>query len=780
MLEFPRIKELLAGSTSFSASRELALGLQPGHNLEEITRLLGQSAEARALLTHEPGFGLGTVNDIRETVRSAGLGMPLDPRTLLEVKQTLQSLRELRQSLSLISADFPLLWQMVRDITTFSGIEQDINRCIDPSGEVLDTASTALAGIRQQLKATREQLMARLEAMVNSPRWRRFLQDTFITEREGRHVIPVKIDSRHEIKGIIHDISNTAATVFIEPTATVGMGNALRELEIAERNEIERILRELSAGIAAVEREIGADIVLAAGFDLALAKGRLALRMKGEEPQVVAHETKGQGKRTVARFVKARHPLLFEKAVPFSAEIGGDFLVLLITGPNTGGKTVTLKTIGLLSAMALSGMPIPASGETVIPLFDNIFADIGDEQSIAQTLSTFSWHMNNTVRIVNTATERSLVLLDELGTSTDPAEGSALARAVLHYFLSRNVFTVATTHYSDLKAYAYATPGMQNSSLEFDPVTLRPTYQLTIGLPGGSNALATAARLGLPAEIIDEARGMLATGSQELEKLLFSLMDERQQIAALRAEVNEEKKALEKKNNELARELERLKNEERRIIRETRDRVVEESAHLQKELRQAAADLRREKTEARLREAKETAARIKARIDSEQWRPQRTERNGELEEGIKTGDTVWLREAGLTATLLSISEETGQAEVQAGNTRITLDLESLEKIGTPERFPPAGPRERHQVGRRAISTELDLRGKRADEVEPLLDSYLNDAVQANLSEVRIIHGIGTGTVRQIVRDFLSHHPLAHSFHSGGKDEGGDGATVAQL
>ncbi|MFC1962014.1 endonuclease MutS2 [Chloroflexota bacterium] len=779
MLEFPQIKELLAGFTSFSASRELALDLQPLHHPERIMKLLGQSAEARALLTQESGFSLGGISDIRDVVRTAALAMTLDPPTLLDVKQTLSALREAHASLKEISADFPLLWKIARDITPLPQIEQDITSCIDPSGEVLDTASPQLASIRQQLREMREQLLSRLEGIVHSPRWHRFLQDTFITERDGRYVIPVKIESRHEIKGIIHDISNTAATAFLEPTSTVGIGNALRELVIAERNEIERILGNLTAEVDACCEEITINIELAAELDLALAKGRFGLQMKCAEPEIKPlHD--GQDK--TVRFVAARHPLLREKAVPFSAEIGRDFSVLLITGPNTGGKTVTLKTIGLLTAMAQSGLPIPASPETTIPVTDSIFADIGDEQSIEQTLSTFSWHMSNIVRIINTATGKSLVLLDELGTSTDPAEGSALARAILHHFLSRSILTIATTHYGDLKAFAYATPGMQNASLEFDPASLKPTYQLVMGLPGGSNALATASRLGLPDQIIDEAKKMLATGSQELEELLTSLTEERQKTGALREELNTERENLQQQNEALASERNRLKSAEHRILQEARGKIVQESALLQKQLRQASAELRKEKTEARLRQARETAVAVRAQIDSESWQPRLEDaETAAEEEPIRAGDTVWLKDASLFATVVSVTEATSQAEVRAGNTKITLDLNALVKTKKPAaQAIPKFAVEYRPMGRRRVSLELDLRGKRADEVEPLLDSYLNDAVQANLDDVRIIHGVGTGTVRQITRDFLSTHPLVRSFHSGKPDEGGDGATVVSL
>ncbi|MFC1592913.1 endonuclease MutS2 [Candidatus Omnitrophota bacterium] len=788
ILEFPQIREILAGFTSFSASRELVANLQPMSDYEQITLLLKQSAEARRLLSLEPDFSIGGVYDVRQAVGMAALDMVLEPQSLLEVQQTLIAFRELRSRLGDLSRDFPLLWSIAEGIVEFPQIEKDIAGCLGPSGEVLDAASPSLANIRQQLREVRGQLLERLEAIIGSPRWRKILQETFITERDGRYVIPVKIECRHEVKGIVHDISNTGATVFIEPATTVGMGNALRELVIAEKREIERILGNLSVKVGACSAEISWSIAFVAELDMALAKARYARKVKAVEPAItVFSKDKKEADSQQAgllRFVEARHPLLQEKAVPFSAEIGRDFSILLITGPNTGGKTVTLKAIGLLSIMAQAGIPIPVSPKSSIPVFDGIFADIGDEQSIEQTLSTFSWHMGNIVRIINSATEKSLVLLDELGTSTDPAEGSALARAILRFFLSRGTLTVATTHYTDLKAFAYTTAGMQNASLEFDPVTLTPTYHLAVGIPGGSNALATASRLGLPREVVADASGMISEGSQELESLLTSLMAEKQKIETLGSELTGERGKLEQRNAELENERQRLKAEERMIVQEVRDRVVREAAELHKQIRQAVADLRREKSNERVQQARKAIAAVREQLNSEIWQSKvgvGTDETKAEEDRINIGDTVRLKEVGLPATVLSISEKAQQVEVQAGRTKIRLGLDSVEKITLqPDKAVPEFTVVKRQTGKRAVPLEFDLRGKRADEVEPELDHYLNDASLANLNEARIIHGIGTGTVRSIVRDFVASHPLVKSFRPGGQTEGGDGVTIIRL
>jgi len=778
ILEFPQIISILAGYTSFSASRELALKLKPLTDFDRIDRLLRQSAEARKLIADDPGFYIGGVSDIREAARMASLEGILEPKSLVEVQQTLAAMRQTRSYLRGMSEELPLLWDIVQDVTELRQMEKEIARSISPSGEVLDRASPDLAAIRRQLREEREHLWKRLEAIINSPRGRKIIQEPIITEREGRYVIPVKIEFRKEIRGITHDVSNTGVTVFVEPWSTMELGNTVRELVNEEKREVERILRKLSAEVGRHETELSAGIERVAELDLALAKARYAGAVKACEP--VLNDSNGFENESdgaaVVRLVEARHPLLGEKAVPLSVELGCDFSTLIITGPNTGGKTVALKTIGLFSLMVQAGIPIPVSPETCLPVFDSVFADIGDEQSIERTLSSFSWHVGNIVRIIREATPRSLVLLDELGTSTDPAEGSALARAILIYFLEKKVLTVATTHYGDLKAFAHATSGVQNASFDFDPATLAPTYHLTLGLPGGSNALATATRLGVPSGIIDHARGLLSRGTLELEALLGNLMVEKQKTGEVRAGLENERKEVDKQNAELKDRLERLREEENKTMQEARDRVVTEAAELHRQIRQASSELRREMTRERLEQARKALGGVREQLSREVWTPD----TGEVESGksIAAGDRVYLRDIGLQASVLSVDEDAREVEVQAGQLKLKLGLENVEK--TAETKPARTRGGTMPAATRVISTELDLRGKRADEVEVALDIYLNDAALANLSEVRIIHGIGTGTVRQIVRDFLAAHPLVKSFRTGKHDEGGDGATMVSL
>lgn len=788
LLEFPLIRERLAGFTSFSVSRVLALNLKPLSDFEKVNLLLRQSAEARHLLTLEPGFSIGGIIDVREAVRMASRGKVLEPRNLLEIQETLTSTRQLRDSLKTSPGEFPLLWNIAKEMVELRQLEKNISGCIAPNGELLDSASLGLAAVRQQFRQEREQLFQHLKATMQSPRGRKIVQQPIITKRQGRYVIPIKIEYRRGIKGIVHDVSNSEATVFIEPLTTVESGNALRELEAEESREIERILRDLSVEVGRYEAEISNSVDLMAELDLALAKARYAMKARATEPIITAfgqkRNTTGDGQMSILKLVEARHPLLYEKAVPLSVEIGRDIKILVITGPNTGGKTVALKTIGLLSLMAQAGIPIPALSESRIPIFDSVFADIGDEQSIEQTLSTFSWHTGNIVRIIAGATQKSLVLLDELGTNTDPAEGSALARAILLHFLSRGTMTVATTHYSDLKAFAHVTSGLQNASLDFEQVTLKPTYHLTVGVPGGSNAIATASRLGLLSEIIASARSMLSKGAKELETLLAGLVVEKNELEVIKQELKRDRDEVEQLKLKLENEIQRLAVEERRVVQETRDRVVTEAAALHHQIQTAVSALRKERTKERAEQAKQVMAAVRERLKSEIWQTKpdsKTQSQSEDEGTITVGDTVRLKETNLLAKVISISEERGQVEVQAGQIKITLSLDSVEMATPPSTEAVSSPPLIKRRPRKSpISNELKLLGKRADEVEPALDVYINDAFLANLSQVRIVHGIGTGTVRKIARHFLASHLLVKSSRPGGKGEGGDGVTVVQL
>jgi DNA mismatch repair protein MutS2 len=771
LLEFPEITRKLAEYTSFSASRELALGLKPVTEYKTISLRLKQSAEARRLLSLNPAFSIGQAADIRDAVKMASLGKILEPLSLIDCRRTLSILRQVRGSLAEASEEIPLLWEIARNFVELPGVEKEINNCLSPAGDILDRASIELAAIRRQIGEVRQTLRTRLEDLIRTPENQKIIQEAIITEREGRYVIPVRADSRKGIEGITHDVSNTGATVFVEPVIAIELGNTVRELLSEEKREIERILRELSLAIGTHEPEISDSITKLAELDLAMAKARFARATKGTEAGIVENSPE-----TFVKLAGARHPLLGTKAVPLSLEIGKDFSVLVITGPNTGGKTVALKTIGLLALMTQAGIPVPAAPETSFPVFDSVFADIGDEQSLEQTLSSFSWHINSLVRIIRHATSRSLVLLDELGRSTDPAEGSALARSILLHFLDSKVLTASTTHYGDLKVFAHTTPGLQNASFDFDPATFAPTYHLTLGIPGGSNALVTAEHLGLPLEIVSKAKSMLSPASLVLDETLADIMAEKKKIETVREQLEKEKEEAESEKSGLQARLDQLKIDERRIIQETRDKIVREAAELQKQIRQANSDLRKIKTREAVNTARKALVDVQSSLRSETWTPKAPET--EENQPIAVGNTVYLRENNLKGKVLSISEKNNEIEILAGQIKLKVGIESVEKVSGGGELKPVSRITRPPL--KTVPMELDLRGKRADEVEIALDAYLNDASLSNLNEVVIIHGMATGTVRQITRDFLAAHPLVKSFRSGGKGEGGEGTTVVRL
>ncbi|MFC2039547.1 endonuclease MutS2, partial [Chloroflexota bacterium] len=575
-----------------------------------VSQSLTQSREARLLLSLRPSFSIGGVVDVREVARTAAAGRILETRDLIDVQDTLEAMRNLRVNLERIRDQIPSLWNLAERILPLPDLQDRITRCIAPNGELLDSASAKLADLRHRRKETRRQLLAQLENILESPGARQFIQEPVIVERGSRYVLPVKVELQRELSGIVHDVSNSGAALFIEPWATVELGNELRQLVAEEDREIERILTALSIQVGDNEESIAQNVALVAELDLALAKARYAERVKAIEPLIIKTD-RDNSNETSLRLVEARHPLLKGKIVPLSVEIGRDFSILIITGPNTGGKTVALKTIGLLSLMTQAGIPIPASEASCIPIFDGIFADIGDEQSIEQTLSTFSWHINNIIRIIQGSTEKSLVLLDELGTNTDPAEGAALGRAILLHFLSQGTMVVATTHYNDLKLLAHTSAGVQNASLDFDPITIAPTYHLTMGLPGGSNAMAIASRLGLPSHITATAESAMGQRDQEMEKLLRDLKIERQNIANLQSEVEKDRAEVQNLSKQLQDELHTFRGKERSILREaadnlqeTKDSLAREVAGLRKQIRQAESELKKAKSRERIEQAK--------------------------------------------------------------------------------------------------------------------------------------------------------------------------------
>jgi DNA mismatch repair protein MutS2 len=825
-LEFPKIREQLARYAAFSASRQLALDLLPSTVPAEVRRAQALTGEARALLDDFPETSVGGARDVRRAAGHAARGGVLDGTSLLEVAGTVGAARALRARLLRLDRErYPLLTELAALMPQLPPIEDEILRSIGDDGQVLDSASAELGRLRREIRIAFARLQEKLQNMISSTTVGGALQEPLITVRNGRYVIPVKASHRKDVRGLVHDQSSSGATLYIEPLATVELNNRWRELQSAEEEEVQRILAALSDRVGSAAPQLTATVETIAEIDLGFAKAKYATALRCTAPEIVAladgalkpgtalqpHDPSGGAPLLLT---EARHPLLDQqKVVPTTLWLGGSFRLLLITGPNTGGKTVALKTSGLLALMAQAGLHIPAAAPSRLPVFGHIFADIGDEQSIEQSLSTFSSHMRNIIRVLGALEEEpipdevweadrwdllseerpaALVLFDELGAGTDPVEGAALARAIIERLLELGVMGVATTHYAELKAFAYNTPGVQNASVEFDVETLAPTYRLSIGLPGRSNALAIASRLGLSPALVERARSTIDREDAQVEDLLAGIHREREASEAAMRRAEELREDAEKYRDRLERELAEFHASREAQAEAARQELEEELREVRSQLRRLRDEFRSvslsrqwmEQAEQRMAEAseqvKQAAARRAAAPQTPQTPPQQAPRP------LQPGDKVLVRSVGLKGEIVSIDEAEGNAQVQVGGFRMTVDLRELARDkGGPDAAPAFArrePRQERTVSLPAapdVSMTFDMRGWRAHEVGDKLDRYLNDAYLAGLHQVRLIHGKGTGALRQIVRDVLQTHPLVTSFGGGGR-EGGDGVTVANL
>jgi DNA mismatch repair protein MutS2 len=787
-LEFDKILTALVHHCSFVVSEERAAALQPATDEGMVRRSQDATAEARRLLEARPNSGLRGARDIRPHLRRAGVGAPLQPGELVEVASTIAAARSIKALLLRQELHTPTLARIARDIVDVDELEDAIRAAINDDGEVLDSASDRLRQIRMELRTSYDRLMRRLNDLIASTSFREALQDPVINMRSGRFVVPVKTDFRGRIKGIVHDQSASGATLFIEPLQVVDLANRWREHQLEETREIERILQELSNAVGGVELELGDMVESLARIDLALAMGKLALEMEATRPLLQSIDRLRPGE-PVLHLVDARHPLLHGNVVPINVELGGAFDVLLITGPNTGGKTVALKTAGLLALMAQAGLQIPAADGSRLGIFSGVYADIGDEQSIEQSLSTFSSHITRIVEILNAADRRSLVLLDEIGAGTDPQEGSALSRAVLNYLVSHRVFTIATTHYSELKHFAYGTERVENASVEFDPESLRPTYRLTIGLPGRSNALSIAQRLGMLESILADARSMTAPDERRADDLLGEIQDALNAAREERAAADRMKLEAERLNQQLRSRLTALERDRTHVLAA----ADEERAAIVAELRREAEDVRRDLR--RLRAERERLTGIEDRISrlptTHQAKPEHIERVDQPTFAV--GDPVRINSLGATGVVQNINASGENAEVEVGGMRVHVPTADLVRVrgdgqASPrERAVTAGymspvevPRRITAEGWSPIESQLDLRGLTTEEARYRLDQYLNEAYMEGLNTIRVVHGKGTGAVRQAVRDLLTDHPLVRSHETAEQREGGEGATVVKL
>ena len=774
-LEYDKIAEMLKAKTVTCAGAELAEGMEPYDTFDKVKSALAFTAEAETVIIRTGRSPVDSFPDMRECLKRIHAALFVSPAELMGISRCLRVSRLAREAIEK-EENVPLLSNLAGYISTHRSVEEEIDRCILGEDEIFDGASPELSRIRRSMRQTNDKVRERLGSMIRSAAYSKYLQEPLITIRNGRFVIPVKQEYRQNVPGLIHDQSGSGATLFIEPAAVVELGNQYKKLIAEEQQEIERILSELTAMVAPYGGEINENIRILGEMDLAFAKAKLARDMNATEPKL--------NNTGYIRIVQGRHPLIPKETVrPIDIWLGRDFRTLIITGPNTGGKTVTLKIVGLFALMVQSGIFVPANEGSEFPVFEHIYADIGDEQSIEQSLSTFSSHMKNIVGILDKADENSLVLLDELGAGTDPIEGAALAMSILEELNDRHCICVSTTHYSEIKAFAMTHEGMENASMEFDIDRLCPTYRLYIGIPGKSNAFEISSRLGLPNSIIDKAKGFLKGEDVRFEDIISSAQSQhriaeeerkmaeeaRAELEKLRADAERERRKLDEDRNRLQA---KAKEDAKRIVADTKremEKLIVEIRSI-KDIDRSAADRVIQAARDTLR-ATETAVNEKEAIKKEDnTKPPKT---------VRAGDTVNIVTLDQKATVLSAPDSKGEVMVQAGVMKLNVKLKDIRLIEEKKAAAPTSGKVGLGAGKQ-VGLELDVRGMLVDEANIIVDRYLDDAYNAGLSEVNIIHGKGTGALRAGVQAFLKRHPLVKGYRMGSYGEGDAGVTVVTL
>jgi DNA mismatch repair protein MutS2 len=782
VLEFDKIAEKLSHMATSEAGKKRCLKIRPSHDIEEVEKLQQETSEAIRAIVKKGEPPLAGTRDLTPVFRRVEAGGILDTEHLLYVADLLRAARNMKNYMAEESekseSNYTILSSMVAGLAPQTRVEREVYRCIEGPGQISDDASPALRNIRRQVSSVNEEIRSKLNSFISSSKFQKFLQDSIMTTRGDRYVIPVKQEYRGSVPGIVHDQSSTGATLFIEPMAVVELNNRLRELGAKEKLEIERILSALTLMVSDILDDLYSNMEILIELDFIFARAKLGLEMEGCRP---LYNTTGY-----INLIKARHPLIPKEAVvPANVHLGKDFDILVITGPNTGGKTVTLKTVGLMVMMAQSGLEIPCQNGTELTIFSEVFADIGDEQSIEQSLSTFSSHMTNIVDILRQADRDSLVLLDELGAGTDPTEGAALAMAVLDYLNRKKIKTIATTHYSELKQYALSEERVENASVEFDVETLSPTYRLTIGIPGKSNAFEISRRLGLDEEIISRAAEFLTGEEVRFEDLIGDLERNRkeveqekewaqrirQEVEKIRAEYNEKVRRFEEKRDKM---LDQARREAKFILEQAR----EEANELIKELR----NLSNVETRERNKKIEEVRKKIKWDIEKLEEALSRGLKEGGTKEpphDLKPGDPVRVISLGQKGTVLEKSND-GEILVQVGIMKIKVKTTNIEKV--EEEIPDTIVRTGSKTVSKAstFSPELDVRGQVLEDALINVDKYLDDARLSGIKQVTIIHGKGTGVLRSGIQQLLRSHQHVASFRSGAFGEGGDGVTVVEL
>ncbi len=773
VLEFPKIREMLAVYAVTDMGRDAVRVLEPLSEPEKVIRLQNQTEEADTILAYSGANPTAYFKDVREYLKLAAVGSTLSQKALLDVAEALKAARVMRTALVTDREDTPILTEMGARLSTNRNLEEEIYNAILSEDEIADRASQDLYDIRRHMRQIGDRVRDKLNSIVHSSSMAKYLQDTIITMRSDRYVVPVKAECRQFVPGLVHDQSGSGSTLFIEPMAVVEAGNELKQWILKEKREIERILADFSARVAPDAELIRHNLAILSELDMVFAKAMLGRQMKAVRPKL---NTEGR-----LNIIAARHPLIDpEKVVPSNLWMGGDFTTLIVTGPNTGGKTVTLKTVGLLSCMAQAGLLIPANYGSEMAIFDEVFADIGDEQSIEQSLSTFSSHMTNIVRILNGVTERSLALFDELGAGTDPTEGAALAMAILEYLLSRKVTTLATTHYSELKVFALSTRGVENASVEFNVETLRPTYRLSIGVPGKSNAFEISRKLGLPDFLIRDAGERLTKDQVRFEDVIANAEYHRQiaeKERKLAEQAHIETTRLRDEAEALRREMSSRREDEMKKAKADAKRVLQKA---QREAESIIADLKKTRAGANVKEHElhELRGRLQAGIDENSEKIV-SDVAGAAPETVNVGDTVELTSLGARATVLTAPDAKGECTVQAGAMKLKANLRDM-RLCAPEKTKKPRGGSKISVAPRAVERECDVRGMNTEEAILAVDMFLDGAAINKLHEVNIIHGKGTGVLRAGVQKHLKAHPAVEEFRLGRYGEGEDGVTVVTL
>ncbi len=780
-LELDQVLELLSQCAGSQGGKEACLRLRPSSDLEDVEQMLQQTTAASDLCTKKGNPVFGDVTDCSASLERADRGGSLQPKELLRIAGILRCARTIKGYVAEDEKE-TVLDVLFRALNPNKYLEDKIFGAILSEEEIADTASPALADIRRHMRIQAGKIRDSLQKVISSPAYSKYLREPIITIRQGRYVVPVKSECKNDVPGLVHDVSASGSTYFVEPMSAVNANNALRELELKEKKEIERILAELSSEAAAYQESINLNYQMLVQLDVIFAKARLAYRMNAWAPVM-----NDQGR---VELRKARHPLIDSKSVvPISVRLGTDFDTMIITGPNTGGKTVTLKTIGLLTLMAECGLHIPAGDGSVLSTFDAILADIGDEQSIAQSLSTFSSHMRTIVDVVAQCDDRTLVLFDELGAGTDPAEGAALATAIIEFCRKMGSHVVATTHYAELKLYAMRTKGVINASCEFDVETLRPTYKLLIGIPGKSNAFAISRKLGLSEEILKEADDLVDKADKDFEDVLSQLEQQRQQMESARHEaerLRQETAKIKQQNEEYNAQIRREKEKAMESARREAQHIIEEARAAANLASEELKALKKQLTESadttginqRQSELRRNLNEVEEKLRSSQPQKERPQPS----RGILVGDTVELLKLGTKASVIAIQKD-GTYQLQAGILKMTAKADEIYLLEHENPYKEKGVRPKHsgrEMKMTAMPTEVDLRGMDAVEAICVLDRYLDEAMRGNLTQVRIIHGKGTGTLRAAVQQALKKNKYVKKFRLGQYGEGEDGVTIAEF